>query len=77
MAHPLSHLYLHCFQRISVLFLFVITAAGVMPCGGPKMSPRTSSIVQIIFSFWSCEASDGILGLHVAKSKGSLKRLKY
>ena len=25
------------------------------------MSPRTSSIVQIIFSFWSFEISDGIL----------------
>ena len=29
-------------------FLFAITAAGVVPCGGPKKSPRTSSIVQII-----------------------------
>ena len=29
-----------------------------MPCGGPKKSPRTSSIVQIIFSFWSFEISD-------------------
>ena len=28
--------------------LFTITAAGVVPCGGPKKSPRTSSIVQII-----------------------------
>ena len=28
--------------------LFAITAAGVVPCGGPKKSPRTSSIVQII-----------------------------
>ena len=37
----------------SVLFLFAITAAGVVPCGGPKKSPCTSSIVQIIFSFWS------------------------
>ena len=27
------------------------TAAGVVPFGGPKMSPRTSSIVQIIFFF--------------------------
>ena len=27
------------------------TAAGVGPCGGPKKSPRTSSIVQIIFFF--------------------------
>ena len=42
-------------------FLFAITAAGVVPCGGPKLSPRTSSIVQIIFSFWSFEISDGIL----------------
>ena len=32
-------------------FLFAITAAGVVPCGGPKTSPRTSSIMQIIFSF--------------------------
>ena len=31
--------------------LFAITAAGVVPCGGPKTSPRTSSIVQIIFFF--------------------------
>ena len=43
------------------LFLFAITAAGVVPCGGPKKSPRTSSIVQIIFSFWSFEISEGIL----------------
>ena len=45
----------------SVLFLFAITAAGFVPCGGPKMSPRTSSIVQITFSFWSFEISEGIL----------------
>ena len=32
-----------------------------MPCGGPKKSPRTSSIVQIIFYFWSFEISEGIL----------------
>ena len=43
------------------LFLFAITAAGVVPCGGPEMSPRTSSIVQIIFSFSSFEISGGIL----------------
>ena len=46
---------------ISVLFLFAISAAGVVPCGGPKKSPRTSSIVQIIFSFWSFEIGGGIL----------------
>ena len=45
----------------SVLFLFAITAAGVVPCGGRKKSPRTSSIVQIIFSFWFFEVSDDIL----------------
>ena len=39
----------YCFQRIKPLFLFAITTAGVVPCGGPKKSPRTSPIVQIIF----------------------------
>ena len=43
------------------LILFPITAAGVVPCGGPKKSPRTSSIVQILFSFWSFEISKGIM----------------
>ena len=37
--------------------LFAITAAGVVPCGGPKKSPITS-IVQIIFSFRSFEIRD-------------------
>ena len=32
-----------------------------MPCGGPKKSPRTLPIVQIIFSFWPFEISEGIL----------------
>ena len=45
----------------SVLILFAITAAGVVPWGGPKKSPRTSPIVQIIFSFWSFEIREGIL----------------
>ena len=45
----------------SVLFSFAVTAAGVVQCGGPKKSPHTSSIVQIIFSFWSFEISEGIL----------------
>ena len=30
-------------------FLFDFTAAGVVPCGGRKTSPRTSTIVQFIF----------------------------
>ena len=45
-------------------FLFAIIAAGVVPCGGPKKSPRTSSIVQIIFSFRSFEISEDILRNH-------------
>ena len=47
---------------VSVLILFVIAAAGVVPCGGPK-SPLscTLSIVQIIFTFWSFEISEDIL----------------
>ena len=32
-----------------------------MPCDGPKKSPRTSSIVQVIFSFRSFEISENIL----------------
>ena len=40
--------------------LFAITAAGVVPCGVPKKSPRTSSIVQIIFLFRSFEISEDI-----------------
>ena len=47
----------------NVLFYFLsaITGAGVVPCGGPKTSPRISSIVQIIFFFWSFEISEDIL----------------
>ena len=48
-------------QKKSILFLFAITAANVVPCGGPQKSPRSSSIVQIVFSFWSFEVSDSIL----------------
>ena len=44
--------------------LFAITAVGVVPCGGPKKSPRTSSIVQIIFLFWSrFEISENVWGI--------------
>ena len=43
------------------LFLFAIAPAGVVPCGGPKKSPRSSSVMQIIFSCWSFEISEGIL----------------
>ena len=32
-------------------FLFDFTAVGVVPCGGRKTSPRTSTIVQFIFYF--------------------------
>ena len=44
-----------------LLLLFAITAAGVVPCGGLKKYPRISSIVQIIFSFWSFEFREDIL----------------
>ena len=56
MAHIISHEYVRCSLKISVLFLFVMTAAVVVQCGGPK-----SSILQIIFSFWSLEISESIL----------------
>ena len=41
--------------------LFPIIAAGAVLCGGSKRSPRTSSIVQLIFSFGSFGISEGIL----------------
>ena len=47
--------------KLTIRYCFGITVAGVVPCGGPKKSPRTSSIVQIIFSFWSFEISEGML----------------
>ena len=61
MAHPLSHQYVHCSLRISILFLFAITAADVVPYGGLKKCPRTSAIVRIIFSFWAFEFSEDVL----------------
>ena len=45
----------HCYV------LFVVTAAGVVLCGSPKKQPRTSSIVQLIFFFWSFEIIGNIL----------------
>ena len=44
----------------NLYILFAITATAVVPCGGPKKSPRTSSIVQIIFLFRSFEISKDI-----------------
>ena len=47
------------------LFLFAFTAAGVVGIvvsyGGRKTSPRTSTIVQLIFYFWSFEIRVNIL----------------
>ena len=45
----------HCYV------LFVVTAAGVVLCGSPTKQPRTSSLVQFIFFFWSFEISGNIL----------------
>ena len=43
------------------IFLFAVTAAGVVPRGSPKKWPRISSIVQFIFYFWSFKISRNIL----------------
>ena len=40
-------------------FLFPITAAGVVPCGGPKKSPVHHPLCR--FSFRSFDISEGIL----------------
>ena len=58
--------------------LFVVTAAGVVPCGSPKKRPRTSSIVQFIFYLWSFEISRNILRnkkiIYTAQQKFSMDR---
>ena len=51
MAHLLSLNVFTASKGSNNYILFAITAAGVVQCGGPKKSPRTSSIVQIIFFF--------------------------
>ena len=44
-----------------VSFIFICCSWCCAVWRGPKKSPRTSSIVQIIFSFWSFEISESIL----------------
>ena len=51
--------------------MYTTSKAGVVPCGGPKKSPRTSSIVQIIFLFRSFEISKDIQSVQNTASKGS------
>ena len=46
-------------------FLFDFTAAGVVPCGGRKTSPRTSTIVQFIFYF--CPLRSAIIFWEIRK----------
>ena len=48
-------------QGFQFLFYVLVTAAGVVPCGDPKWSPRISFIVHIIFYFWSFEIIGDIL----------------
>ena len=51
MSHLLSLNVFTASKGSNNYILFAITAADVVPCGCPKKSPRTSSIVQIIFFF--------------------------
>ena len=52
---------IHMLCDFYALLEFVVTAAGVVPCGSPKKWPCTSSIVQFIFYFWSFEISGNSL----------------
>ena len=59
-----AHTLLNVFSTLKgthFYILFVVTAAGVVLCGSPKKQPRTSSIVQFLFFFWSFEISGSIL----------------
>ena len=76
---PVSLIYSHVLKDLSFI-LFAITAAGVVPCGGPKKSPRTSSIVRNMFSFWSFEISEGSLRnrkIIIGLDSFSYQRLMY
>ena len=55
LAHTLLLIVFYALKGTHFYILFVVTAAGVVLCGGPKKQPRTSSIVQFIFFFWSFE----------------------
>ena len=44
-----AHVSLFLLLKEHLKIYFNFTAAGVVPCGGRKKSPRTSSIVQIIY----------------------------
>ena len=39
-------------QELNFIILFVVPAASVVPCGGPKKKPRTSYKAQFIFYLW-------------------------
>ena len=69
LAHPLSfECFLLLLKELIFIFLFVVTAAGIVTCGSSKKRPRTSAIVQFIFYFWSFEISRNIL-LYSEKSE--------
>ena len=61
LAHKLLLNIFFALKGTRFYILFVVTAAGVVLCGSPKKQPRTSSIVQFIFFFWSFEISGNIL----------------
>ena len=46
-------------KELIIIFLFVVTAVGVVPCGIPKKRPRTSSIVQGTHSYIFISLLDG------------------
>ena len=43
-----------------IFYLLLLLFAGVVPCGGPRKSPCTPSIVQIMFLFRSFEINKDI-----------------
>ena len=48
----------HCSENNFIFVLFAISAAVGAQCGGPKKSPRTSSIRQSLFSLLSFEVTE-------------------
>ena len=57
----LNIFYLYFFAYFTAKYYIRMFTAGVVPCGGPKTYPRTSSVVQIIIHIWSFVISVGVL----------------
>ena len=65
----LSLFVLSAFKVANFYIIFTITRAGVVPCGDPKKSPRTLSLVPIIFYYWFLRSAGIFREIRVFRNK--------